>query len=136
MKKFVVLLLLIMLFVVACSSSSGSDPAQTVEKYMQAKADANADTIRQLDLQFDHGRHLPADLAQDVRVDTGPVVAAQGFSTELQHDPAVRGAVPGQTSGPFGLCHHFRHEIIFTLFQALADLEAHELHHLGALGAQ
>jgi hypothetical protein len=48
MKKFVVLLLLIMLFVVACSSSSGSDPAQTVEKYMQAKADANADTIRQL----------------------------------------------------------------------------------------
>ena len=48
MKKIVVLLLLIMLLAAACSSSSGSDPAQTVEKYMQAKADADADTISQL----------------------------------------------------------------------------------------
>jgi len=48
MKKFVVLLLLILLLAAACSSSSGSDPAQTVEKYMQAKADADADTISQL----------------------------------------------------------------------------------------
>ena len=46
MKKFVVVLMLFMLLAAACSSSS--DPAQTVEKYMQAKADADADTIRQL----------------------------------------------------------------------------------------
>ncbi len=46
MKKFVVVLMLVMLLAAACSSSS--DPAQTVEKYMQAKADADADTIRQL----------------------------------------------------------------------------------------
>jgi hypothetical protein len=48
MKKNVVLLVLIMLLAAACSSSSGSDPAQTVEKYMQAKADADADAISQL----------------------------------------------------------------------------------------
>lgn len=46
MKKFIVVLMLVMLLAAACSSSS--DPAQTVEKYMQAKADADADTIRQL----------------------------------------------------------------------------------------
>lgn len=46
MKKFVVVLMLVMLLAAACSSSS--DPAQTVEKYMQAKADADADTISQL----------------------------------------------------------------------------------------
>jgi hypothetical protein len=48
MKKLIVLLLFIMLLAVACSSSSGSDPVQTVEKYMQAKADADSDTISQL----------------------------------------------------------------------------------------
>jgi hypothetical protein len=39
--------MLLPLFAIACSSS-GSDPAQTVEAYMQAKADANASTISQL----------------------------------------------------------------------------------------
>ncbi len=48
MRKIVVLLLLVMFAAAACSSSSGTDPAQTVEKYMQAKADADADTISQL----------------------------------------------------------------------------------------
>ena len=48
MRKIVALLLFVMFFVAACSSSSGADPAQTVEKYMQAKADADADTISQL----------------------------------------------------------------------------------------
>ena len=48
MKKLIVVLMLIMLLAAACSSSSGSDPAKIVEKYMQAKADADADTIRQL----------------------------------------------------------------------------------------
>jgi len=47
MKKIIILLTLLMLLVAACSSST-SDPAQTVEKYMQAKADADADTISQL----------------------------------------------------------------------------------------
>jgi hypothetical protein len=46
MKKIIVVLMLVMLLAAACSSSA--DPAQTVEKYMQAKADADADTIRQL----------------------------------------------------------------------------------------
>jgi len=45
MRKFIVLLLLIIFFVAACSSSSKADPAQAVEKYMQAKADADADRI-------------------------------------------------------------------------------------------
>ena len=48
MKKIAIWLLLVTLFLAACSSSSTSDPAQTVEKYMQAKADADADTISQL----------------------------------------------------------------------------------------
>jgi hypothetical protein len=48
MKKILTLLIVIPLLILACSSSSGSDPAQTVEAYMQAKADSDADTIRQL----------------------------------------------------------------------------------------
>lgn len=48
MKRTLYLLILLPLFVIACSSAAGSDPAQTVEAYMQAKADADADTIRQL----------------------------------------------------------------------------------------
>ena len=48
MRKSIILLLLITFFVAACSSSSTADPAQTVEKYMQAKADADAGTIGQL----------------------------------------------------------------------------------------
>ena len=45
---FLFLLLALAALAVACSSSSGSDPAQTVENYLQAKADSDADTIRQL----------------------------------------------------------------------------------------
>ena len=48
MKRIVILLVIMLLPLVACSSSSGSDPAQTVEKYMQAKADADAGIISQL----------------------------------------------------------------------------------------
>lgn len=48
MKRIVILLTLLPLIAIACSSSSASDPAQTVETYMQAKADADADTISQL----------------------------------------------------------------------------------------
>lgn len=48
MKKIVVILLLITVLIVACSSSTESNPAATVERYLQAKADADADTISQL----------------------------------------------------------------------------------------
>ncbi len=48
MKKVILLLLLMSLLVIACSSTSGPDPAQTVERYMQAKADADVETISQL----------------------------------------------------------------------------------------
>lgn len=48
MKKILVMLAFVVLLAAACSSSSASDPAQTVEKYMQAKADADAATISQL----------------------------------------------------------------------------------------
>lgn len=48
MKRIIILLLPLAILAIACSSSSGSDPAQTVEAYMLAKADADADTIRQL----------------------------------------------------------------------------------------
>ena len=45
MRKISILPLLITFFIAACSSASEADPAQTVEKYMQAKADADGDTI-------------------------------------------------------------------------------------------
>jgi hypothetical protein len=47
--KYAKLLLpiLLILLVAACSSSAG-DPAQSVERYLQAKAEGNGDTIRQL----------------------------------------------------------------------------------------
>jgi hypothetical protein len=46
MKK-VFFLFLILLGFTACSSG-GSDPAETVEKYIQAKADADSSTLSQL----------------------------------------------------------------------------------------
>ena len=48
--KYAKLLLLttLLILLVACSSSSSGDPVQSVEKYMQAKAEGDADTIRQL----------------------------------------------------------------------------------------
>jgi hypothetical protein len=48
MRKILTLFIVIPILISACSSSTGSDPAQTVEAYMQAKADSDADTIRQL----------------------------------------------------------------------------------------
>jgi hypothetical protein len=47
--KYAKLLLPILLILLldACSSSAG-DPAQSVEQYLQAKADGDGDTIRQL----------------------------------------------------------------------------------------
>ena len=48
MKKVFFLLIFVLLFLAACGGSSASDPAATVEKYLQAKADSNADTIREL----------------------------------------------------------------------------------------
>jgi hypothetical protein len=48
MKKTVILFAFVLSLAAACSSSSASDPAQTVEKYMQAKADSDAAAVRQL----------------------------------------------------------------------------------------
>ena len=45
--KFLIPLMLILLLA-ACSSSAAGDPAQSVENYLQAKAQSDADTIRQL----------------------------------------------------------------------------------------
>ncbi|UCC52467.1 MAG: hypothetical protein JSV68_00585 [Anaerolineaceae bacterium] len=47
MKKIVYLALLV-LILMACGGSGSGDPSQTVESYLQAKADADAETIRQL----------------------------------------------------------------------------------------
>jgi hypothetical protein len=47
MKKIVYLALLVPILM-ACGGSGGGDPSQTVESYLQAKADADAETIRQL----------------------------------------------------------------------------------------
>ena len=47
MKKFVVLLLSL-LIITACSSVVSSDPAATVETYLQAKIDGDADMVRRL----------------------------------------------------------------------------------------
>lgn len=46
MKKLIITLILG--FLLAACSSSGGDPAGTVEKYLQAKADSNEAAIRQL----------------------------------------------------------------------------------------
>jgi hypothetical protein len=48
MKKLILLTLLLTLVLVACGGSTAGDPAQTVENYLQAKADGNAETIQQL----------------------------------------------------------------------------------------
>ncbi len=44
----VLILLLILLLLTACSSGGGGDPAAAVQKYIQAKAAGDADSIRQL----------------------------------------------------------------------------------------
>jgi len=48
MKKIILLILLFTLFLVSCEAGSAGDPAQTVESYLQAKADGDAETIQQL----------------------------------------------------------------------------------------
>jgi len=47
MKKAGILFTFLLLLS-ACSSGAGADPSDTVESYLQAKADANADKIGQL----------------------------------------------------------------------------------------
>jgi hypothetical protein len=46
MKKLIYLFFI--LFILTACSSAGSDPAVTVEKYLQAKADADGNTLDQL----------------------------------------------------------------------------------------
>ena len=48
MKKLFLLSLLLTIILAACGSGSAGDPAQTVENYLQAKADGDAETIQQL----------------------------------------------------------------------------------------
>ena len=48
MKKLILLTLLLILMLGACGGGTLGDPAQTVEKYLQAKADGDAETIQQL----------------------------------------------------------------------------------------
>jgi hypothetical protein len=48
MKKIILLSLLFTIFLAACGGGMAGDPAQTVENYLQAKADGDAETIQQL----------------------------------------------------------------------------------------
>ena len=47
-KKLSLLMILLALLLAACSSGSNSDPAETVESYLTAKAASDGTTIRQL----------------------------------------------------------------------------------------
>jgi len=47
MKRLILFILLVSVLA-ACSSGEGADPAVTVEKYLQAKADSDANSISQL----------------------------------------------------------------------------------------
>lgn len=44
----VIVLIMLMFLLAACSSSGSNDPAASVESYLQAKAEGDADSIRQL----------------------------------------------------------------------------------------
>ena len=46
--RVLLILLPLALLLVACGGSGAGDPAETVEKYMQAKVDGDADSIRAL----------------------------------------------------------------------------------------
>ena len=48
MKKLILFTLLLILILAACGGGTAGDPAQTVENYLQAKADGDAETIQQL----------------------------------------------------------------------------------------
>jgi hypothetical protein len=48
MKKLLLLSLLLPFLLAACGGGTAVDPARTVENYLQAKADGDAETIRQL----------------------------------------------------------------------------------------
>jgi hypothetical protein len=46
--KYVILLFSLIILVVACDEAGAGDPAETVEKYMQAKVEGDVDGIRSL----------------------------------------------------------------------------------------
>ena len=48
MKKLILPILFLILLLAACGGGTAGDPAQTVENYLQAKADGDAETIQQL----------------------------------------------------------------------------------------
>ncbi|PID85701.1 MAG: hypothetical protein CSB13_06715 [Chloroflexi bacterium] len=48
MKKTIIISLLFLLILTACGNKATADPAQTVERYLQAKANRDTDTIQQL----------------------------------------------------------------------------------------
>jgi hypothetical protein len=47
MKK-IIILLMSLLIITACTGAASGDPAATVEAYLQAKVDGDADTVRRL----------------------------------------------------------------------------------------
>ena len=47
MRK-IIILLMSLLIITACAGASSGDPAATVETYLQAKVDGDADTVRRL----------------------------------------------------------------------------------------
>lgn len=75
MKKATIFLFFFVLFLAACGggNAGGGDPAQTVEKYLQAKVDGDADTIRGLlcaDMeQFLERESHTFDSVQDVHIE-------------------------------------------------------------------
>lgn len=48
MKKLILPILFLILILAACGGGTAGNPAQTVENYLQAKADGDAETIQQL----------------------------------------------------------------------------------------
>ena len=77
------LLFIALLFLVACG---GSDPVETVEKYLQAKVDSDANTIRGLLCS-----EMEAVLERETRTfDSVSDVTIEGMSCEFDGANAVR----------------------------------------------
>jgi hypothetical protein len=85
LSRLIPLLLFVVIILAACSSGSGGDPAASVENYLQAKADSDGETIRQLLCS-----EMESVIEREIRTfESVSDVRIEGMACEQGSDPSI-----------------------------------------------